>query len=84
MATEEERAATYRAEQLARARATLARARALQGDAAARASFSAAWAPRMLSNGPLVQVARGMFVGCDDLDSPGEDELQIPFTEQMV
>jgi len=45
MTDEEQRAANYRAEQIARVNATVARRKALHGSEEARAALAANWAP---------------------------------------
>lgn len=83
-ASEEQRAAAYRANQLARAEATALRVAGLAGDPVARAALQAAWAPILAASGPLVPVARGMLADADDM-TPGEGyEPDMPFTEQLA
>lgn len=66
MATEEQRAAAYRAQMLARARARAERCAALAGDPVARAALSEAWKPPFLAR---LEGAAGVFDIPDD-DGP--------------
>lgn len=86
MPTEEQRAADYRAEQTARASATLARVVGMAGSRSARAALSVAWAPIIFANGALQTIAPGMYIGADDLTPTcaGGDELEPPYTGQLA